>query len=183
MALVPVLAAAAAVAALLRGGSLDRLAATHFRWLAPLLAGFAIQLGTDLFLFRRLTRVQTVAALLLSYGLVAGFLLANHRLPGLRLALVGVALNAVVIGANGAMPVSTHALRAVNSDAVRDCGVKHEPLTAQTVLPWFADVIPIPGIKQIVSVGDVVLAMGLARLVYGRTAARQSDPKPTRVSC
>jgi hypothetical protein len=36
------------------------------------------------------------------------------------------------------------------------------------VLPWLADVIPLPVLERLISVGDVLLALGIAWLVYAR---------------
>ncbi len=110
--------------------------------------------------------------------LVAAFLAINRWLPGMVLAAVGTVLNVVVIAANGAMPVS---LRAAEVAGIRstEMGIKHEILDADTVLPWLGDVIPVPGLDALISVGDVVLAMGIAWLVYRRmTAGRHSATGP-----
>jgi hypothetical protein len=48
-------------------------------------------------------------------------------------------------------------------------GVKHEIAGPDTVLPFLGDVIPLPYLSRIISVGDVVLAIGIAILVYRRT--------------
>jgi len=45
------------------------------------------------------------------------------------------------------------------------------------VMPWIADVIPIPGLKMVLSIGDFVLAAGIGRLVYKRTVADESGER------
>ncbi|MFN2526565.1 MAG: DUF5317 family protein, partial [Actinomycetota bacterium] len=69
--------------------------------------------------------------------------------------------------ANGAMPVGVEGARRAGLEPPPVEGtVKHERVDEDTKLPWLADVIPLPGMRQILSVGDFVLILGLARLVY-----------------
>lgn len=165
-----VLAVAAAGVALLRGGSLDRLAATHFRWPLLLVAGLGGQLAIEMWSPPWLGEGSGLAVLLASNALVALFLGVNLRLPGIPLAAIGMALNVVVIAANGAMPVSQRALEVAGYEGrVTDFGAKHELLDAETKVPWLADVIPVPYARAIISLGDVVLGLGIARLTYRRT--------------
>ncbi|MDP9405291.1 MAG: DUF5317 domain-containing protein, partial [Actinomycetota bacterium] len=81
------------------------------------------------------------------------------------LVVVGAALNAVVIFANGAMPVSREALLAVARHPYEFAPGKHRLLEPGDPLPWLADVVPLPLLRTVVSVGDVVLAAGIALLV------------------
>lgn len=110
-----------------------------------------------------------------SLFLVIAFAVFNLRAPGFLLVLAGAALNAAVIFANGTMPVSSAAARAV--DASRSvASAVHAPLGASTQLPQLADRIVLG--NQVWSPGDVLLAAGLAiwglsllnphsRIVYG----------------
>ena len=161
-----------AVFALLRGGSLDALATTKFRWTWALLLSLAVQLGVDIWSPEWLTKGMSFAIVLATNALVVIFLLINLRLPGTSLAAIGLLLNIAVIGANGAMPVSPRAAemagRTLTDD---DFGLKHELLTDETRLPWLGDVIPLPKLKFLFSLGDIVLALGIARLVYERATS------------
>jgi hypothetical protein len=170
-----VAAVVAGIVALLRGGSLEDLAATKFRWIVFLLTGLALQLVFEVFFDDRLTGEQALTIVLMSYLMIVTFLLVNRHLPGLTLAAVGLALNVVVIAANGAMPVGERAIELIGVEDVRDFGVKHEPLTDDTLLPWIADVIPVPGIGTVISAGDLVLAAGIAYLVYARALAGRRE--------
>ena len=38
----------------------------------------------------------------------------------------------------------------------------------KTVLPWLGDVIPLPRLGEVLSLGDVLLVAGVAVLVYRR---------------
>lgn len=116
-------------------------------------------------------RPATVLLVLLgSMGLIALFLLLNLRRPGMGLAAVGLLLNIAVIGANGAMPVHPpSAERAGVPISSQEGGVKHEVMDASTHLPWLGDAIALPLLKTVLSLGDVLLALGVALFVYRAT--------------
>jgi Family of unknown function (DUF5317) len=165
---------------LVRGGSLDGLAATRFRFLWLLFVGFVVQVAFGLWNPPWLSETGELAIVLASNLLVAVFLAANVHLPGTLVAAAGLALNALVIAANGAMPVSLEAADVAGVDReASDFGIKHEVLNDDTVLPWIADVIPIPGLSMLISAGDVVLAAGIGWLVYRRTL-EDPDSKPSQ---
>lgn len=164
------LAATVAGIAVLRGGSLQRLAETRFRWAGLVIVGFAVQIVLEMWSPPWLGDDAAVAILLASNALVAAFLVVNRHLPGIAIAAIGMGLNVIVIAANGAMPVSQRALdKAGYEEAVDEFDRKHELLDDDTVFPWLADVIPLPYLRTIISLGDVVLAIGIAQLVYART--------------
>lgn len=178
-------------AALMRGGSLERLAATKFRWLPLLFAALVVQIGFSLWEPPWLTEAGALAIVLGSMVGVAVFLTINQHLPGTVIAAVGLALNVLVIGTNGAMPVSPDAARiaGVGLAELEDGGIKHEVMTDDTRLTWLGDVIPIPRWGLIISVGDVVLAAGLGLLTYKQTlqgpgpgAPRDTGSRRKRVS-
>jgi Family of unknown function (DUF5317) len=163
------LAAIALGVGLLRRGSLDRLASTHFRFLWLLWIGFAIQIGAQIWSPDWLTDRWELSVLLVSNGLVAAFLVANFRLPGIALAGTGLLLNVLVIGLNGAMPVAEEASDSAGIGRSLDqAGLKHERLDADTLLPWLGDVLPIPILREVLSIGDILLASGIAYLIYAR---------------
>lgn len=172
--LITIVAGGVAVA---RGGSLERLARTRFSFAWLLFTGLIFQVVFDVWDPSWLSRGNALAVVLASYAAVLGFLVANNRLPGMLLAAIGLGLNVLVIGLNGAMPVSTEASRVAGIDPAefRDVGVKHEILGPHTVTPWLADVLAIPGAQIVFSVGDVVLGAGLGRLVYGRAKPREKE--------
>lgn len=152
------------------GGSLESLAGTTFRWTPLLLISLGGQLLFQYWSPDALTPGMRLATLLALNALVAAFLVLNRRLPGTLLAAVGLALNVVVIAANGAMPVSVAAAEAVGIDEMpQEGGFKHEPLDAQTRLPLLADALAIPLTKTVYSLGDVYLALGIGYLVFSRT--------------
>jgi hypothetical protein len=166
-------AAIVAGVAVLRGGSLERLSETEFRWPLLVAAGLGLQVGVELWSPGWLNDELGLAVLLASNAFVAAFLFANWKLPGIAIAAVGMTLNVIVIAANGAMPVSQRALERAGWDgsdaSATDFDNKHELLDDSTKVPWLADVIPLPYLRTIISLGDVVLVIGIARLVYLRT--------------
>ena len=167
---------------LARGGSLHRLSHISLRWTPLLFEGLAI-----LFLFQLwdppgLSRGSALAIVLLSNFAVLVFLAGNMRTSGVLLLGIGLALNFVVIAANQAMPVSPRAAETAGIDApaAESSTLKHERLDDDTRLPWLADVIPVPGVGEILSIGDLVLALGMAHLVYaamGAGAATEEERK------
>jgi hypothetical protein len=179
--IVLVMAVGAAVVAILRGGSLDSLAATVLRWRWLLVAGFGAQIVFDLWSPAWMTPRRALLVVVLSYLAILAFIALNRRLPGVLLADLGLALNLTVIVVNGAMPVSLGAARAAGLPPVpRAAGIKHERLSRSTVLPWLADVVPVPVVGTVISMGDIVLACGIARLVYARTLDGRANDAATQ---
>lgn len=164
--LVLVLAVAVSYA---RGGRLTRVAAAplHAPWL--LFLGVGLQVAVDLLAVRGvLGDAGTLgwSGLLLSQLLVVGFLAVNWHLPGIVLVAGGLLLNAVVIAANGAMPVDPAAIRALGLDGATVPPGKHTLMTPDTHLPWLADIWALPPLRSIISVGDVVIAAGLLPVTH-----------------
>lgn len=112
-------------------------------------------------------------------GLVWLALQARH-LPSLLLA-VGVILNLVVVVANGGMPVDPAALASVGrelGDVTGSFFGKHVVMDDATRFGWLGDRIPVPVQRNVVSAGDVVMAVAivlwLADLVGGARHERRS---------
>lgn len=108
--------------------------------------------------------------LALSVVLVGVFLAANRGVRGTGLVALGLLGNALVVGLNGAMPVSAHAsgkAGITTQDLLAGTDPRHELATSATRLRELGDVIPVllPVRPEIVSPGDVLVAAGLAQLV------------------
>ena len=167
----------ALAAGLLRGGSLASLAETRVRWLILLFEGLLVQVVFDVWDPPGLTDTGGLAVLLLSNAAVGGFLVLNRRIPGMLVVGLGLLLNTIVITANQAMPVSASAASTAGLDpppSISD-DLKHERLDSETRLGWLADVIPIPGVEEVLSIGDVILALGAGRVVYMQTTAAKRN--------
>ena len=170
-----VVAAVSAAVAVRRGGSLSNLASTSFEWTGVLIAALVLQVAAELF---APSDISSTGLLVVIYLAVAAFVLRNRMLPGILIAVAGLAMNVLVISLNGAMPVSRWAADIAGVESVgNEIGIKHEIADPQTTLPWLGDVIPLPETRRVISAGDVVLAAGIAMLVYRRTLHK---PKPVR---
>jgi hypothetical protein len=99
------------------------------------------------------------------------------------LAATGVLLNAAVVVANdGHMPQSQAARIAAGASAERVAGLAAEPgwrnvapMTDQSRLAWLGDVVPEPAwlpLHNVMSLGDMLLASGLAAVLYLATTPR-----------
>ncbi|MEX2503441.1 MAG: DUF5317 domain-containing protein [Egicoccus sp.] len=151
-----------------RGGRLGNFAAAplHHGWLLAI--GVVMQVGVDLAAARGWLGPDagTYVLLLVSQLFVVAWVVVNRHLPGLILVAVGLAANALVMAANGAMPVSPDAIAALGIGEVEVPPGKHVLLDGSTRLPWLADVIPVPPLRSIISVGDILLAIGLIPLTH-----------------
>jgi hypothetical protein len=164
----------AALLARARKGTLDGLATTRFRWTGLVFEGLLIQVVFAVWNPAGLTTTGSLWLLILSNIAIAGFILANARLPGLLLAGFGLAMNLTVITLNGAMPVSSDAASASGlSPPAEGSAFKHERMVPDTRRPWLGDVVPVPILGEVWSPGDVVLALGIARLVYAQMLTRR----------
>lgn len=123
-------------------------------------------------------------ALAVSALLVALLLLRNRGLRGTGLVALGLLANALVVGANGVMPVSADAaLRARVAVPVGDG--RHEPADAHTRLRVLADVVPVPlpVAPSVVSAGDLAVAAGLGQLLLvGLLRGRRAPARPRRTA-
>lgn len=160
----------AVIVSLLRGGRLTNITDIRLRlwWLLPL--AFAMQLSTNLLPDRSWSESVGVGLVLLSYGPLIGLVLANRDRKGMWLAGIGVLLNFTVILLNGGMPVLMEAAEVASGFSPSpqlEASYKHTVLDEGTRLPFLADVIPMRliGRGTVLSLGDVFLAVGLARFL------------------
>ena len=153
---------------LLRGGRLAQAARNEIHWLPVLIGGLLVQTLLDALAARGVVGAAgTVALLLVSEAAVLGFCLRNWYRAGMVLVAAGFTMNVLVILANGGMPVAPDAIAAMGGDpATATIAGKHHLMSAATALPWLADVIPVPPLDLIVSVGDVVLVVGMVPFAH-----------------
>jgi Family of unknown function (DUF5317) len=151
-----------AVGALL-GGSVQRLERLGLRRLRLLGAAVGIQLIGTIALGGS-EYVVTIAA---SLVLACAFIVANPQLPGRELILAGLALNALVIVVNGAMPVSPTAAAHAGVNLAALAGDPRHMVDAHAYLAWLGDRIPLalPWQPQVLSIGDVLVAAGVGLLI------------------
>lgn len=164
MLLVAITAVAASYA---RGGRLGRFSIEGLRATPLLTAGLGFQLGLHLGTQQgSLHGVAGEIVLVASQVLVVAWLWHHRHVPGVPAVLAGVTLNAIAITLNGAMPVGPDAIAAVGHPGFDPAPGKHELITTATTVPWLGDTIPVRGFGTIVSIGDVLLALGLFPLTH-----------------
>ncbi len=156
---------AALVLGRLRGGRLARLGALPLRSRRLVLVALLVQAAGAL-----AGGAAYPVGLAVSALLALAFLGRNRGLPGGVLLALGLLLNAVVVGVNGAMPVSRHAAARAglpDVDLVLLGDPRHAPADAGTRLRPLGDVVPVPlpWRPEVVSPGDVAVAAGLGELV------------------
>jgi hypothetical protein len=176
----------AVVASLVRGGRFRRIGHAQLRDTWLLFVGVALQVASDAGVivgWFEGTGTFSYGLLLTSQVVVLAWVLRNWYLPGLILVAIGLGLNAVVMGANGAMPVQPEAIAALGQDPSDLVRGKHVLMDDDTRLWWLADIWPVPPIRSIISIGDVVLAAGLLPITHHlmtfRTAAERRGPVAT----
>jgi hypothetical protein len=167
VALTPMVVGGAILVSYLRGGRFSRIAAADLRATWLLFVGMFLQIGLDAAAVRGLLEGSAGYALILvSQLLVLVWCGLNWWRPGMLLVVLGLALNAVVMAANGAMPVDPEAIAALGIPGAEVPPGKHVLMTEATRLAILADIWPLPPVRTIISIGDVVLAAGLVPLVH-----------------
>ena len=155
----------ALVIAMLRGGRLANLGdiELHSWWL--LFIAFGLQAGTAW--IPETSDVLGVVMILTSFVLLMVLVMLNRSKPGMWIAGIGVLMNFTVIALNGGMPVLAGAAEVASGFTVTDPDLtgsfKHVVLDDSSRLTFFADVMPLrlAGIGEVISLGDVFLALGL----------------------
>jgi Family of unknown function (DUF5317) len=165
------------VLGLVAGGRLTALGEVHLRWWGVLLAGVGLQLLAGPVGLGGRPGTTAVAG---SYLCLLGFALANWSLAAMPIVVAGLALNATVILVNGGMPVRPEAVSAVGLDPdeldAADLGAKRHLEGPDDRLTFLGDVLPLRPLGEVVSVGDVVLAIGVAGLLFRVLRPRPLSP-------
>ncbi|MGH2355719.1 MAG: DUF5317 domain-containing protein [Chloroflexota bacterium] len=167
---------AGVLAGWMRGGQLWAIGAARIRlaWLIPLgLAAQVVMIGAT-----GLDVPWWVLPLhLATYALLFTTIVANWRMSGLPVIGVGLLMNALVIFSNGGLmpqaPETLHVMHAGEEIAIG----QHIPRSKDVLLPraqthlwWLSDVVTMPRgspVQMVFSLGDVVVALGLAWTVRG----------------
>jgi MFS family permease len=158
------------------GGSVDNLLGIRLRWLPILLVAAAGRFALDGALAAGgVPDGLRLWLVLVIYVLLVAMLLANRSLPGMTAAALGTVANGVAITVNGGwMPVWKPSLAAAGFDSNAVHSSFHTLLSGPVDGTFFAhggllaDVIPIPIpiLQSVASVGDLLLAAGLAFFVF-----------------
>jgi hypothetical protein len=169
---------------LLSGGRLVGIA--HLRLEQRRLLVLALLVQVLAWVVGTVTGIGYAVAVAVTAVLAGMFCIRNLAVPGVPLMTLGLVLNFLVVAANGAMPVSLSAAGRAGLDIaglLAGTNPRYELATDRTALPALGDVIPValPWRPEVVSVGDVLLAAGLALLIVTamRTAAPTRDDRET----
>lgn len=167
----------AALAVPLAGGRLGALVELRLRRVWAIFAALALQVAAlDLPGLPEGARAVLVVA---SYPVGALFLAANWRVPGMRLVALGGALNLAAICANGGvMPAAPSALAGAGlpPDAP---GFQNSAAVADPRLAFLGDVFYVPAswpLSNVFSVGDVLIALGVAWALHRVSGSRLAPP-------
>jgi hypothetical protein len=165
---------------LVAGGRVAGLGEVELRWWGALAGGVALQVAAGPLHLGGRPGTAAVAA---SYLCLLAFALANRGLVGMPVVVVGLALNATVILVNGGMPVRPGAVAAVGLDPAQldaaDLGAKRHLEGPDDQLAFLGDVLPLRPLREVVSVGDVVLAGGVAIVLFRLLRPRAPAPLPS----
>lgn len=177
MLLAVVVLLAALVVGWVRGGSLERLGQLPLRRRSLVVAAVMAQV-----LGAIVGGPAYPVGLAVSAVFVTGFLALNHGVRGTGLVAAGLLGNALVVGLNGAMPVSVAAsdrARLSTQAILAGEDMRHELADRRTRLRPLGDVVPVllPVRPEVVSPGDVLVVAGLAELlVVGMGRRRAGRP-------
>lgn len=178
--------AIAALIVLATRGSWTRLIHLPIKGSLFFFAGLSIQIALEYVDFAP-NRVETTgyALLMLSYVFLLAFCLVNLPLRGMGVIAFGIALNVIVIGLNQGMPTRAVGLDAQGNRIEKpiEQTVKHRPASDDDLLGFLGDEILLPQpFDALISVGDIVLAIGICELAYygSRTRRRGRRQRATR---
>ncbi|HEX6844721.1 MAG TPA: DUF5317 domain-containing protein [Actinomycetota bacterium] len=164
----------------LLGGRLSGLADLSVRWGPLALIGLTMQTINP-------PGSWPLVMLTGSFVLLWIFAVVNRDVPGFRLIMVGIALNFLVIVANGGMPVSADALVASGqADTASDLTdnadryVKHHLAGDDDLVLFLGDVIPLPPpVSQAISLGDIFTYAGVGVVVVSAMRGRRRERSPS----
>jgi hypothetical protein len=151
---------------LLTGGRLEHVGARAFRGVPLLAVGVGLQLVSGL-----LSDVGVALVLvLLSYVALVAFCALNLPVVGMGVVSVGLAMNSLVIAANGGMPVRRSAVVAAgiaDYDDLPDIKLKGKRHfeDEDDRLQFLADIVPVPVLREVLSFGDLVMSVGVADVI------------------
>jgi hypothetical protein len=169
------------VAGLLLRGSFKNLKEINFRLTAVLFVSLIVALLP--LIFDSLNPHRRVLSLISLAGVLI-FLIANisaARGPvriGFGIIALGWALNFIVIAANGGMPLSEWAYRTSGQTTAITYGTggfyRSVHTDSGTLFRQLSDVIPIKPYRQVVSIGDLLLIVGVAFVIAAGMRSRAS---------
>jgi MFS family permease len=172
------------IAGLLAGGSISNLVSVRLRWMGAIFGALLVRYGTELLISRGVEVVDALRLTLFggALGLLLAALWANRRQPGMSLAFVGILSNTLAIVANGGrMPILVQSLEAVGLTPADANTPFHTILRATDAnflrqLGPLTDIIPVPLVQDVASIGDVFLGIGLAFFLFATVVRAPDEP-------
>jgi hypothetical protein len=112
-----------------------------------------------------------------SYAFLLAFCFVNLRISMMWVIGVGIALNALVIGLNQGMPTRDHEVTTRSGRTIKEPierTAKHRPESGNDLLPFLGDRLQVPApIDEVISIGDVVIGLGIILVCYQGSRARR----------
>ncbi len=178
-------AVVAMIVGLLRGGRISNLGRIPFRgayiFAVPLACAIAASLLTHRAESEALTVTATRIVNVMQYVVLLAAVAMNLHLRGMTIIGAGALSNFVALTVNrGVMPIDPTAAKTAGIWALVDPDsgtklIRHAIMTPDTRLGLLTDIIPIPipKLATVLSIGDVLLAIGIFVLIqrYMRTPA------------
>lgn len=194
-----VLAVLAVVVGYVAGGRLSGLLRLRLRWLVLLYLAVAIQVVEFYVPAIHDVALHGLSRLFIAviFGLVVAWLLINFRRAtrgprvGYGLVAGGLVLNGICLLVNGRMPFWLPAARAAGLPERllhESSHVKNVAAGAHTKLAFLGDIVPVPGIAKVFSIGDIAIAAGIFVLIvtgmrlYRSPASRTETEDATKVA-
>jgi hypothetical protein len=150
--------------------------------LALVIGLFVLQATTVIYVAGQ--TVLQMGILVLSQVTLCFLLVLNHHIPGARLFVLGIALNLVVMIANGGwMPVTPETYHFVHPDRAVEVATR-PPSSKNIILPraetrlWLlSDIIRVtlPWRRTAISGGDLLLIVGAAQFVFQPTSPKKKQ--------
>ena len=157
--------AAGLVIGLLTGGHTDHLASRSFRFWPLLALGLALQAVSG-----RFPGDGGLVLLVASYCVLVAFSAGNALRVGMWMVALGIGLNLLTIAVNGGMPVRPSAVVAAGIAepgevaSLRIEGKRHLERPSDRLMA-ISDVIPVRPVREVLSFGYVIMAVGLADVI------------------
>ena len=158
----------AIIIGLIQRGKFTNLGRLNFKYIYLVFAAYLIQVGIG-FWAPRYAFGGYPYLHIGSYLLLLLVLRKNRHLPGMNYILGGTVMNFAVIAVNGGyMPVRADVIpKSMAAALATGHGGTHALMTASTKLGFLADIfyISLPYQKQLISMGDIIINVGLVILV------------------
>jgi len=165
---------------LLGGGRIEHLISIRLRLVQLVFLGFVIRIATQIAIDSGNAPADALRLPLFAaaFLLILIGLWANREQPGLSLAFVGVLLNTIVVSVNGGwMPVWEPAFLVAGFAPGESLGPLHEIVPGVVSSDFLlragplGDILPIPlpFVRNVASIGDLFLGVGLAFFLFATT--------------